>query len=180
MSTGTSAAPACAKESGFIPKSSVLPCPAVGQAPCVTAVSHCCPPQRQQEQTVQGGSQLLHTVPPPQGLFAFMSPGVEQPKDMGNGDRRWRVHGRGCGRWLWAVQLSPAAPGAGVGMVPELQRGLTEPGRHSWTLAWGLAVAVKVTPKLREGSLEVLCHWIVSVHMDPSGKGCLFCPADHS
>lgn len=35
------------------------------------------------------------------GALCFRVPCVEQPKDVGNGDRRWRVHGRGCGRWLW-------------------------------------------------------------------------------
>lgn len=70
------------------------------------------------------------------------------------------------------VQLSPAVPSAGVGMGPELQRGLTEPGKH--LRAWpGMGLwAAKVTPKLQgvPGGFVPL-DGSVSVHMDVAGKG---------
>lgn len=47
--------------------------------PCVTAMSQCCP---QQEQTQPW--RLLHL---PGNLFSFVSLGLEQPRDVGNGDR---------------------------------------------------------------------------------------------
>lgn len=172
------------QERGFIHKSSVLHCPAVGCALCTTAVSHCCPQQRKQG-TVHGGSRTLHTVPPPRGTVCLRVP--------------WRGAAQGRGEWGQAGGVCVAgdvAGGSGVcgsarqrpvpawgwcqssrGALLSLENALSpRPGEGLW--------AVKVTPKLSRVSPEVLCHWLVSVPMDPSGKGLsagsLFLAAEHS
>lgn len=139
VSTGTSAAPACARrEALFINPLFCTVLPWAGLSvppPCPTAV-----PSRGSRDSPRRFPDPAHGAPSPGDCLPPCPLAWSSARTRGVGTGWWRVRGRGHGRWLWGVRLGPAAPGASVGMVPELQRGPAEPGKHSQNMAWGGAV----------------------------------------